>query len=231
MYIMSYLSLTNEVLNRLNEVELTESNFDEAMGFQKAVKGHVNTAIRRINQQQYEWPFNHVQVRQDLCPGVQLYDLPFDCKTVDWESFYILPGEKEGAVRLRQLRYDEWMSLYRSSDEAALRDGTGGKPSRVFRTQSMQFGVTPPPDAAYTVSYEYWRVPGDMIYAEDVTTIPEQFRWVIIEGALAESYKFRDNVEMSSMADAAFQQGLKDMRKLLVNHYDYVQGTAILGRY
>lgn len=230
--IMSYLSLVNEVLIRLNEVPLTAENFNEARGYQRAVKGHVNTAIRRINQQQYEWPFNHVYGHDVLEPGMQRYDLPFDCKTVDWESFFLTGEDDSAPLKLRYIRYDDWMNHYKSGDERSIQTGLGfGKPLRVFRTQSMEFGITPVPDKPYEVSYEYWRVAGDMISADDQTNIPEQYRWVIIEGALSEAYKFRDNMEMSALAEQAFLQGIKDMRKVLVNHYDYIHTTAIIGRH
>ena len=46
-----YLGLTNEVLARMNEVELTASNFSTgARGFQVQCKNAVNDAINYVNQ-------------------------------------------------------------------------------------------------------------------------------------------------------------------------------------
>ena len=53
-----YLSLTNEVCRRLNETELTSSNFATATGFYAQVKDAINASIRDINQKHFNWPFN-----------------------------------------------------------------------------------------------------------------------------------------------------------------------------
>jgi hypothetical protein len=87
----TYLSLVNTVLRRLNEVQLTSSNFSTTtVNFQAAVKDYVNNALHDIYNAEREWPFNIASTTQTLTPGVQLYDLPSGYATVDWESFYIL---------------------------------------------------------------------------------------------------------------------------------------------
>ena len=49
----SYLILTNNVLARLNEVQLTSSNFSNARGIQVQVQNAVNESIRYINQKEF----------------------------------------------------------------------------------------------------------------------------------------------------------------------------------
>jgi len=61
-----YLGLVNDVNRRLNEVELTAANFATATGEYSMVKDAVNSAIRFINQHEYEWPFNHVEAEETL---------------------------------------------------------------------------------------------------------------------------------------------------------------------
>ena len=46
----TYLNLTNGVLARLNEVQLTSSNFTNARGIQVQAQNAVNESIRYINQ-------------------------------------------------------------------------------------------------------------------------------------------------------------------------------------
>ena len=46
----TYLDITNEVLNRFNEVELTSSGFGNARGFQIQCKNAVNDAINYISK-------------------------------------------------------------------------------------------------------------------------------------------------------------------------------------
>jgi len=47
----TYLTLTNKVIARLNEVELTSANFTSARGIQVQCQNAVNEAIRYINQE------------------------------------------------------------------------------------------------------------------------------------------------------------------------------------
>ena len=49
----SYLILTNNVLARLNEVQLTSSNFSNARGIQVQAQNAVNESIRYINQKEF----------------------------------------------------------------------------------------------------------------------------------------------------------------------------------
>jgi hypothetical protein len=55
----NYLSLTNEVCRRLNETELTSSNFASTTGFYSQIKDAVNSSVRDVNQKHFSWPFNH----------------------------------------------------------------------------------------------------------------------------------------------------------------------------
>ena len=84
-----FLGLVNDVNTRLNEVQLTSSNFSTASGFYQQAKDAVNSAVRYINQSQYEWPYNHVEQEEALTAGTTRYSLPSDCKTVDMDSFRI----------------------------------------------------------------------------------------------------------------------------------------------
>ena len=62
----NYLGLVNDINRRLNEVELTESNFAATTGFYSFAKDAVNASIRHINQEEFEWPFNHVEAEEQL---------------------------------------------------------------------------------------------------------------------------------------------------------------------
>ena len=65
-----YLGLVNDVNRRLNEVELTSSNFGSAIGEYAMVKDAVNASIRYINQHEYGFPFNHDTETKTLTPRV-----------------------------------------------------------------------------------------------------------------------------------------------------------------
>jgi len=86
----SYLTLTNKVLARLNEVELTSSTFTSSRGIQTQTKTAINEAVRYLNQREYNYPFNHATETKTLTAGVVRYSLPATTKVVDYNTFRIV---------------------------------------------------------------------------------------------------------------------------------------------
>jgi hypothetical protein len=84
-----FLGLVNDVNKRLNEVELTTGNFAATTGYYSFVKEAVNTSIRHINQEEYEWPWNHREEEVTLTAGVSKYSYPLDAKTINMNTFRI----------------------------------------------------------------------------------------------------------------------------------------------
>ena len=62
----TYLTLTNSVLARLNEVALTSSSFSTARGIQIQAQNAINEAVRFINQREFNYPFNHATATKTL---------------------------------------------------------------------------------------------------------------------------------------------------------------------
>ena len=108
----TYLTLTNKVLARLNEVELTSATFSSARGIQTQVKTAINEAIRYINQREHNYPFNHATASQTLTAGVVRYSLPATTKVVDYNTFRIVK-DSDLAVsggQLSILNYNDYIS-------------------------------------------------------------------------------------------------------------------------
>ena len=108
----TYLTLTNKVLSRLNEVELTSTTFSSGRGIQSQVKTAVNEAIRYINQKEHNYPFNHATASQTLTAGVVRYSLPATTKVVDYNTFRIVK-DSDLAVsggQLSILNYNDYIS-------------------------------------------------------------------------------------------------------------------------
>lgn len=225
----NFLGLVNDVNRKLNEVELTSANFATATGFYSAAKDSVNSAIRYINQSAYEWPFNHVEAEETLTAGDVRYGLPSDTKTVDFDSFRIKRNNTLGndTRKLTLISYEDYLDKYLDaeySNDTSLR----GVPSYVFRTPSQQYGVYPPPAAAYELVYEYYRLPVDLLKYSDVPSLPEQFRHVIVDGAMHYAYFFRGNSQDATLHMQKFEDGIKNMRSIYINRYDYVRDTRVM---
>ena len=72
----NYLNLVNDINRRLNEVELSNTTFASATGFYSFAKDSVNASIRHINQEEFEWPWNHVEEIEVLSVGEVRYSVP-----------------------------------------------------------------------------------------------------------------------------------------------------------
>ena len=223
----NYLGLTNEVLARMNEVELTASNFvSGARGFQVQCKNAVNDAINYINQREFGWPFSHATKTQTLVADQTRYSIPTDAIHVDYETFRISKDNTLGVAgtTLRVLDYKEYVD--RLIEQETTSD-VGGVPIYVFRTPDNNYGLYPYPDKAYTLKYEHFNKPTALSAATAAPTVPEQFRQVIADGATAYAYQYRGEAQQYGINFSRFEEGIKHMQSILLNRTDYVRSTYI----
>ena len=115
----SYLTLTNRVLARLNEVQLTSSNFTNARGIQVQAQNAVNESVRYINQKEFQYPFNHSTKTETLVPGTVRYSIPTTAKTVDYNTFRIVKDSDLGSSggRLYVLNYNDYINSYITQED------------------------------------------------------------------------------------------------------------------
>ena len=115
----TYLSLTNKTLSRLNEVQLTASNFTNARGIQVQAQNAVNESIRYINQREFNYPFNHATETKTLTAGVVRYSIPTSAKTVDYNTFRLVKDSDLGnsGYRLGQLDYNEYINAVSDQED------------------------------------------------------------------------------------------------------------------
>lgn len=220
----TYLDLVNAVLRRVNEVPLNSTNFGTASGVHALAKEAVDTAVRKINQEEFQWPFNHVTTEQVLngTSKTQLYSFPASTKLVDWDSFRVKPDdslEVEG-YKLTLIDYDHWLNSFYHKD---VNDSLGGAPLYVFRTQDENFGISPPPDKDYTIVYENWGYTDALVDHDDVCNIPDRFNHVIYDFAQYYLEMFKKDYEAAGAVSRTAMRGLSRMRTLLVNRYEYVR--------
>jgi hypothetical protein len=115
----SYLSLTNKVLARLNEVQLTSTSFATARGIQVQAQNAVNESIRYINQKEFQYPFNHSTKTETLVPGTVRYSIPTTAKTVDYNTFRLVKDSDLGSSggRLYVLNYNDYINSYITQED------------------------------------------------------------------------------------------------------------------
>lgn len=224
----TYIDLCNKVLRRLNEVEIAADDFGSVRGVQALVKDAVKDSISRINQAEFEWPFNAAETTQTLVAGQTEYSWPSYFKIADWNSFQVQKNESlnTGYKALKYIERDEWYKSHRDDDYDAASAGRG-VPEMVFDAHGSKFGVTPSPDAAYDVRFRYYLNYTDISASDDVTRIPETFDTVIVDGALYFLYMFKDNIESAQVAYMSFEKGIKDMQGIYINSYESIRDTRV----
>ena len=222
-----FLGLVNDVNRRLNEVELTSANFASATGFYSQAKDAINASIRYINQSEYNWPFNHTEQTTTLVANTSRYAYPADAKVINFQSFRIKEDTTLGnaTTRVKELAYEEYLDKYVAQE---YNNSTNqGVPIYVVQAPDLEFILSPEPDEAYVLVYEYYTFPTDLANATDTTNIPERFRHIIVDGAMYHSYMFRSNMQATMATKEKFDEGIKHMRSQLINRTPYVRSFMI----
>jgi len=224
----NFLGLVNDVNKRLNEVELTEVTFSTATGYSSFVKDSINASLRHLNQEEFEWPFNHVEEEETLTAGTVRYSYPYDAKTINLNTFRIKRDDSLNVEtrKLKPLNYEEYLDKY-ADYEYNSSTGIRSVPEYVVRAPSRELIFVPSPDKAYEVVYEYYTSGFDLINPLDVPNVPEEYRYVIVDGAMYYAYQFRSDLQAASLAFQKFQQGIKSLRSLHINRTDYIRDTRV----
>ena len=295
-----YLGLVNDVNKRLNEVELTSSNFASSIGEYAMVKDAINVAIRQINQYEFSYPFNSAINVSTVTPGVAKYTIPTNTKHIDYKTARIKKSETLGAIgsNLATMPYYEYIARDYANQEDEIESTTinatsglsasvttisvtsttgfsatgtlfigeeqitytgilgndftgctrgansttaaiiaddvtvtqfdnGGVPRHIVRTPDNNYILYPFPNKAYTIVFDFFTLPVDLTAVTDVPSLPEQFRTIIVEGAMYTAYMFRGETQEAMVMKTNFEEGIKNMRTLYINRYDYVSSTVI----
>lgn len=224
----TFLTLVNETLRRLNEVEIAAVDFSAAIGFRAQVKDAVNAALHEISQREYFFPFNHTTGSLTLVSGTKTYSLAADVKIVDWNTFRINydAGLSFDAKKLTQINYNTYLTRYFERDSTATSSDYAA-PLYVYRTPDNLAGFTPIPNGAYSVSYDYYAYNTDLAASTDTMTVPDAFKHVVIDGAVYHAYMFRDNSQQAALAKQKFDLGIDHMRSILINRYTEVRDTRV----
>lgn len=223
-----FIGLVNDINRRLNEVELTSSNFATSGGFYSVAKDAVNSSIQHINQEEFEWPWNHADKTETLVAGTVRYAYPTDAKTLNLNTFRIKRNDSlnVGTTRVKNISYEEWLDNY-GDVEYNSSTTVQGVPQFIARTPSRELVVYPAPDKAYELTYEYYQTVTPLDAATDTPSLPKQYRHVIVDGAMYYAYLFRGDTQNASMALSKFNQGLKNLRSIYINRTDYVRDRRV----
>jgi len=295
---LTFLTLSNSVITRMNEVELTSGNFTGARGVQVQCKNAVNEAIRYINQREFGYSFNHASNSSEVVAGQTRYTLPTSTKSVDYSTARIKKDSDLNVAgnSLSTLNYNEYIekdyanqeddinattlngshsssvttltltsttdfdatgtvhiggeqvtytaisgnditgctrgansttAAIHSSGVAVTQFEDGGVPKNIVRTPDNNYLLFPYPDKQYTLLFDFYTFPSDLSAHGDITTVPDRFAPVIVDGATAFVYQYRGELQQYQLNFGRFEQGIKNMQSLLINKYEYIRSTVV----
>lgn len=214
----------------MGEVNMDSTEFDGARNVQALAKQAINSSVKELMHSAQEWPFALVTGTQTLATdGTSVYSFPSSFSSVDWESFYLrqLSSANNEPKRLPVMSYTQYLDQRRPKDDMS---GAGGYgvPEAIYQTQDSKFGVTPPADQAYVIEYKYWAFPDDMVNSTDVCIVPTRFDNVIIDGGMTYMMLYRSNEQSAAIHRDRFEQGIKTMRRLLMDEPLSMRSTMIV---
>ena len=224
----NYLDLVNDLNRRVNETELDSSNFASATGYYNTAKDAINSAIRLLNQETFQWPFNFIEHEEDLTPGTMRYDNPFNCKTIDYNTFRIKRDDTLGnsTSMLKKMDYEEYLAKH-VDDEYNTSTSIRAIPTHVIKAPGNQFILYPSPDKEYEIIFEMYTLPVDLILYSDTPFVPEAYRHIITDGAMYYVQIFRNDNQSAQMSLSKFNEGVKNMRSIWINRFEYVYDNRV----
>lgn len=93
----------------------------------------------------------------------------------------------------------------------ALVGGCAGRPT-VYSVAGNQITLWPPPDAPYSLSLRYWRLPIDMVADTDEPQIPAQYHGVLVAYALNKAYLRENDLQMAQVWKTEWEAEVAKMR-------------------
>ena len=239
----TFLTLTNDILRELNEIELTSATFASAKGIQNFVKESINKSLKDIANEEPQLPFFAVAASGGTDPfygnvtvasvaGTRWYTLKAgsssittDFSSVDWDDFYVttinVSGESAPFVSkgLSFLTLEDWTRYYRDSENADDSDSQNyGEPQYVIRSPDhRKFGLSPIPDKVYNVHFYAYNAPTALSAYSDEIVLPDQYSNVITARARYYVWQFKESPQQAAFALDDYKKGMKQMKSNLIN--------------
>jgi hypothetical protein len=239
----TYLTLSNEVLREINEVQLTSSNFSAAVGIQAFVKEAINRSLNDIANQEPQLPFFAAAASGGTDPfygnvtvatvaGTRWYvlksgssSITTDYSSIDWDDFYIttisVSGESSPYVSrsLKFITLTDWRRYLRDSENADDADTqVYGEPKYVVRSPDhRKFGLSPIPDKVYNIHFYAYTIPTALSAHGDTIVLPDQYSPIIMSRTRYYVHQFKDNLQQAAFAMEDYKKGMKYMKSNLIN--------------
>ena len=190
----TFLELTNRVLRRINQSEITDVS---------TVSGgsHAHIITNMINEAQNE-----------LFTETNWYSLyaTRTFVTVADTAEYVVQSDFGRGISMIDETNDNMIfeEGIRPIDEADPNAGETGAP-RVYTLQSGNYRFYPIPAGVYTIRERYWKSPTALAANSDTSDLPQECENCIINYALFRIYEYINNFDRADRARVEFERTLK----------------------
>lgn len=200
----TFLSLVSTLHRECSVSGSAPSAVTNQTGMNNKLVQWIADAAYEIENMHGDWNFMWTQWSESTIASTANYTAPSDLGAWDRESFY-LNYTASTYKKLRELDYREWRDVYRNGTQTnAKSDYFVILPDRSVTLHSV-------PDAVYTLTADYWKVPTRLAANTDTSNVPVEFERVIIEYA---KMKFAEDQGADTMLVNAQQQYLMWLEKL-----------------
>jgi len=239
----TFLTLTNDVLRELNEIELTSATFASAKGIQNFVKNSINKSINDIANEEPQLPFFAVAASGETDPfygnvtvpsvaGTRWYllksgssSITTDYASIDWDDFYLTTIGVSGETApytsrgLTFITLDDWTRYLRDSENDDDADTQQyGEPKYIIRSPDhRKFGLSPIPDKVYNVHFYAYAAPTALSAYSDEIVLPDQYSNVITAKARYYVWQFKESPQQAAFAMDDYKKSMKQMKSNLIN--------------
>lgn len=227
----TFMTLVNLVLGRTNEVLLTNGTFSSATGPQLNLQNAVNAAVLDICRREQQWPFIYAQQTLTTVIGQQEYTPSAQIRSIKWNTFGIVRNDAANpaivASNLAEMDYNLWATRRRSSDQQ-LATSQYNTPTNVIKGDDGNIILSPPPKQVMTITYDAWATPLSMVNYNDTCVVPDDYNYIIGDGAMYYGYDFRGDEAAKMDTKMKFDSGIKEMQRQLIKPVDSFKSTQVI---
>ncbi|MBS1863008.1 MAG: hypothetical protein JSS68_15005 [Actinobacteria bacterium] len=170
--------------------------------------------IHQFSDQKYRplvrtW-LNQAQRRVVLESNLRTQDESATVTTEVGKSAYSLPSDFARIIDLHNPTTQELLTPIDIKSLDALPASTGLPYSYVISGTNIL--LYPTPDAVYSLSLRYWRLPEDMVSDSDTPEVPAQYQELLIAFAMKKAFLREDDPQMAQTWEVQFEKGMLKLR-------------------
>lgn len=123
-----------------------------------------------------------------------------------------------------QLEWSNYRERFFMDDVNSNESSDYGLPVYDIESLDQDIIISPKPDQTYLIKYRAWQKMSSNLLTNttDVPIIPQEWKNIILEGALKRLYRFEEDLENMAVAEDKFDRAINDMRRSLIPQPDSV---------